>query len=66
MKIYKIIITTLFIFFNITFVYAEGCNKFDKLSKEFAKCKSELLKDFPDENKKADSRMLVLPQPLAP
>ena len=45
MKIYKILITTLFIFLNITFSFAEDCNKFDKLSKEYAKCKSELLKD---------------------
>ena len=45
MKIYKILIATLFIFLNVTFVYAEDCNKFDKLSKEYAKCKSELLKE---------------------
>ena len=46
MKIYKILITTLFVlFFNIPLVYAEDCNNFDKLSKEYAKCKSELLKE---------------------
>ena len=45
MKIYKILITTLFVLFlNIPFVYAEDCNNFDKLSKEYAKCTSNKLK----------------------
>tara|TARA_B100000674_G_C37206632_1_gene630755 strand:- start:246 stop:530 length:285 start_codon:yes stop_codon:yes gene_type:complete len=46
MKTYKFIITILFIIFlNISLVHAEECKKFDKLSKEYAKCTSDLLKD---------------------
>ena len=53
MKIIKIIISLLFIsLFNLTFSYADDCNKFDKLSKEFAKCTSDKLKS--KTSKKAD------------
>ena len=46
MNIYRILITSLFVLFlNLSFVYAKDCNEFDKLSKEYAKCKSELLKE---------------------
>ena len=49
----KIIISLLFIsLFNLTFSYADDCNKFDKLSKEFAKCTSDKLKS--KTSKKAD------------
>ena len=45
MKIIKIIISVLFIFlFCITFSSAEDCSKYDKLSKEYAKCTSDKLK----------------------
>ena len=45
MKIIKIIISVLFIFlFNLTFSYAKDCSKYDKLSKEYAKCKSDEIK----------------------
>ena len=53
MKIIKIIISVLFIsIFSLTFSYAEDCSKYDKLSKEFAKCTSENLKN--KTSKKAD------------
>ena len=46
MKIIKIIIVLLPIsLFNLTFSYAEDCTKYDKLSKEFAKCTSDKLKN---------------------
>ena len=45
MKIIKIIISVLFIsLFNLTFSSAEDCSKYDKLSKEYAKCTSNKLK----------------------
>ena len=45
MKIVKIIISVLFIsLFSLTFSSAEDCSKYDKLSKEYAKCTSDKLK----------------------
>ena len=45
MKITKIIISVLFIsLFSLTFSSAEDCSKYDKLSKEYAKCTSDKLK----------------------
>ena len=45
MKITKIIILTLLISFsNFSVTIANECDKYDKLSKEYAKCKSEKLK----------------------
>ena len=45
MKIIKIIISVLFISsFSLTFSSAEDCSKFDKLTKEYAKCTSDKLK----------------------
>jgi hypothetical protein len=45
MKTIKIIILVLFIFlFSLTFSSAEDCSKYDKLSKEYAKCTSDKLK----------------------
>ena len=45
MKIIIIIISVLFISLNsLTFSSAEDCSKYDKLSKEYAKCTSEKLK----------------------
>ena len=45
MKIIKIIISVLFIsLFSIKFSYAEDCSKYEKLSKEYAKCTSDKLK----------------------
>ena len=45
MKIIKIIISVLFIsLFSLTFSSAEDCSKYDKLSKEYAKCTSDKLK----------------------
>ena len=54
MKTIKIIILVLFIsLFNFTFLYAEDCSKYDKLSKEYAKCTSEKLKN--ETSKKANN-----------
>ena len=45
MKIFKIIITVLFIsLFTLTFSSSEDCSKYDKLSKNYAKCTSDKLK----------------------
>ncbi len=45
MKITKLIFLTLFISFsNFNVTIADECNKYDKFSKEYAKCKSEELK----------------------
>ena len=45
MKIIKIIISVLFIsLFNLTFSTAEDCSKYDKLTKDYAKCTSDKLK----------------------
>jgi len=45
MKIIKIIISVLIIsLFSFTFSFAEDCSKYDKLSKEYAKCTSNKLK----------------------
>ncbi len=45
MKIINIIIITLLIsLFSLTFSFAEDCSKYDKLSKEYAKCTSGKLK----------------------
>ncbi len=45
MKIIKIIISVLFIsLFSLTIAFAEDCSKYDKLSKEYAKCTSDKLK----------------------
>ena len=54
MKTIKIIILVLFIsLFNFTFSSAEDCSKYDKLSKEYAKCTSEKLKN--ETSKKANN-----------
>ena len=46
MKITKLIILTLFLsFLNFSVTIANECDKYDKLSKEYAKCKSEKLKN---------------------
>ena len=45
MKIIKIIISVLFIsLFSYKFSSAEDCSKYDKLSKDYAKCTSDKLK----------------------
>lgn len=45
MKIVKIIISVLFIsLFSLSFSSADDCSKYDKLSKEYAKCTSDKLK----------------------
>jgi len=45
MNIIKIITSVLFIsLFSLTFSYAKDCSKYDKLSKEYAKCTSDKLK----------------------
>ena len=45
MKIIKITISALFIsLFSFTYSFAEDCSKYDKLSKDYAKCTSDKLK----------------------
>ena len=45
MKIIKIIISVLLIsLFSLSFSSADDCSKYDKLSKEYAKCTSDKLK----------------------
>tara|TARA_B100000676_G_scaffold105788_1_gene105685 strand:- start:424 stop:645 length:222 start_codon:yes stop_codon:yes gene_type:complete len=45
MKIIKIVTSILLIFlFSLTFSSAEDCSKYDKLSKNYAKCTSDKLK----------------------
>ena len=46
MKINKVfILITIIFIYNISFSLAEDCNKYDKLSKDYAKCTSEKLKE---------------------
>ena len=53
MKIIKIIISALSIsLFSLTFSSAENCSKYDKLSKEYAKCTSDKL--MKETSKKAE------------
>ena len=45
MKIIKIVISIIFIYLlNFTYSSAEDCSKYDKLSKDYAKCTSDKLK----------------------
>ena len=45
MKILKIFISIIFLsYIGIKYSFAEDCNKFEKLSKEYAKCNAKLLK----------------------
>tara|TARA_B100001248_G_scaffold248870_1_gene221526 strand:- start:452 stop:772 length:321 start_codon:yes stop_codon:yes gene_type:complete len=45
MKILKISISIIFLFYiGIKYSFAEDCNKFQKLSKEFAECNAKLFK----------------------
>ena len=54
MKTIKIIFSVLFItLFGLTFSSAEDCTKYDKLSKDFAKCTSDKFKN--KTSKKADN-----------
>ena len=53
MKIIKIVTSILLIFlFSLTFSSAENCSKYDKLSKNYAKCTSDKLKK--ETSQKAD------------
>ena len=46
MKIIKILSLVIIIFiYNLSYALAKDCNKYDKLSKDFAKCTSEKLKE---------------------
>ena len=45
MKIFKIFISIIFLsYIGIKYSFAEDCNKFEKLSKEYVKCNAKLLK----------------------
>jgi hypothetical protein len=43
---------------NINFSVADDCNKFDKLSKEYAKCTAELIKEKTSEKYKEGKKKL--------
>ena len=52
--IYLIILTII----NINLSKADDCNKFDKLSKEYAKCTAELIKEKTSEKYKEGKKKL--------
>ena len=43
---------------NVNLSEADDCNKFDKLSKEYAKCKAELIKEKTSEKYKEGKKKL--------
>ena len=43
---------------NVNLSVADDCNKFDKLSKEYAKCKTELIKEKTSEKYKEGKKKL--------
>ena len=43
---------------NVNLSIADDCNKFDKLSKEYAKCKAELIKEKTSEKYKEGKKKL--------
>ena len=43
---------------NVNLSVADDCNKFDKLSKEYAKCKAELIKEKTSEKYKEGKKKL--------
>ena len=43
---------------NVNLSMADDCNKFDKLSKEYAKCKTELIKEKTSEKYKEGKKKL--------
>ena len=43
---------------NVNLSIADDCNKFDKLSKEYAKCKTELIKEKTSEKYKEGKKKL--------
>ena len=45
MKIKLLAYLLILIFTNVNLSMADNCNKFDKLSKEYAKCTAELIKE---------------------
>ena len=52
--VYLIILTI----FNINLSVADDCDKFDKLTKEYAKCKTELIKEKTSEKFKDGKKKL--------
>ena len=46
MKYFKIFISIIFLFYiGIKYSFAEDCSKLEKLSKEYAKCNAEIIKN---------------------
>ena len=43
---------------NVNLSVADDCNKFDKLSKEYAKCKAKLIKEKTSEKYKEEKKKL--------
>ena len=44
---------------NVSLSVADDCNKFDKLSKEYAKCAAELIKEKTSEKYKEGKKKLI-------
>ena len=58
MKIKLFVYLLIFIITNVNLSLADDCNKFDKLSKEYAKCKAELIKEKTSEKYKEGKKKL--------
>tara|TARA_B100001057_G_C22169174_1_gene688681 strand:+ start:75 stop:338 length:264 start_codon:yes stop_codon:yes gene_type:complete len=58
MKIKFIVYLIILIISNVSLSVADDCDKFDKLSKEYAKCKTELIKEKTSEKYKEGKKKL--------
>ena len=58
MKIKLFIYLLILIITNVNLSVADDCNKFDKLSKEYAKCTAELIKEKTSEKYKEGKKKL--------
>ena len=58
MKIKLLAYLLILTLYNVNLSLADDCNKFDKLSKEYAKCKAELIKEKTSEKYKEGKKKL--------
>ena len=58
MKIKLFVYLLILTFTNVNLSMADNCNKFDKLSKEYAKCTAELIKEKTSEKYKEGKKKL--------
>ena len=58
MKIKLLAYLLILTFTNVNLSMADNCNKFDKLSKEYAKCAAELIKEKTSEKYKEGKKRL--------